>query len=377
MTTYDPSLAALDRPDQLGGALQQGLPRPMNTNLTWGLIRTFFLGGISGGILPVIFLPKRFRNFASAEQLQFWHLAEWLRLQTGDAAAALATDAAKRVTPGIVLRLASLAFVVLAIAIACTALPRSRPFVPHWFALTLPDLDLAALKLPAKASALDQRNFNWRQDSRDESDHYGRHEFGRDYSDRSTGQWFRIYHPGETIPAPETSEDFLPSDGGLAVARPPLISMDLTNAFALAMSGAALCWLIEINMHIGRVRRFIDAFNQLSNQYGVGSVRPPGLELGLRPLWLLGAAATCTLGGFWAVPMMLAAGAHGRYIRNASRRLRSDLARRQRDVLLAKRPTIRVPASAHLMGICPRGNCRAPFPPEALFCRRCGTKLEA
>jgi hypothetical protein len=142
------------------------------------------------------------------------------------------------------------------------------------------------------------------------------------------------------------------------------------------MSGAALCWLIEINAHIARVRRFVGAFNQLSGRYGVGAVRPPGMQLGLRPLWILGAAATCALGGFWAAPVMLAAAAHRRYIRSTSLRLRSDLARRQREVLLARRPALRVPASTHLMGICPRENCRAAYPPEAVFCRRCGTKLE-
>ena len=160
MTTFDPSLAAFDRTDQLGGALQQGLPRPMNPNLTWGLIRTFFLGGISGGIIPTIFLPRRFHNFAMAEQLQYWHLAEWLRLQTGDTEAAAATQAAKRVTPGMALRFASLAFVVLAIGIACSAIPRSGKFVPHWFALTLPQF-----VFPEKSSFGDRAS-TWREDWR-------------------------------------------------------------------------------------------------------------------------------------------------------------------------------------------------------------------
>jgi hypothetical protein len=367
MTTFDPSLAALDRPDQLGGALQQGLPRPMSPSLTWSLIQTFFLGGITGGIVPIFLLPKRFHDFAVAEQLQFWHLAEWLRLQTGDSEASAATEAAKRVTPGFGLRLASLAFLFVAIGIACTALPHNGKLVPNWFALTLPQLQLPQ-KLPIPEvrswSKTEDRHNHWFADG---STHYLEHDEHHIFPQRIPDEWDR---PRDVSPDDGASNDAVASE------RSPPIATDLVNAFTLAISGAALCWLIEINTHIGRVRRFVGAFNQLSGRYGVGSVRLPGMQLGLRPLWLLGAAATCVLGGYWAVPVMLAAAAHRRYIRSTSLRLRSDLARRQRDVLLARRPPLRVPASTHLMGDCPRDNCRAPNPPEAQYCRRCGTKLQ-
>jgi hypothetical protein len=384
MTTFDPSFAALDRPDHLGGALQQGLPRPMNPKLTWGLIRTFLLAGISGGIVPTVFLARRLRDFAKAEQLQFWHLTEWLRLQTGDSQATAAGEAAQRVMPGMGLRGASLAFVAVAIGIACTALPHNGALVPRWFALTLPQL-----RLPEKTSSFEALGRHWQRDRRGDAPDFFEQDRRHDFD--AARQWSHIYHPDETDPAGQRrwnddqpdnpaenwrNPDDSAADGSVAAVPVPLISPDLSHAFALAMSGAALCWLIEINSHIARVRRFVGAFNQLSNRYGVGPVRAPGLHLGIRPLWLLGAAALCALGGFWAVPVMLAGAAHRRYIKSTSLRLRSDLARRQRDVLLAKRPTLHVPASTHLMGACPRENCRAPFPPEAAYCRRCGMKLE-
>jgi hypothetical protein len=371
MTTLDPTLASFDRPDHLGGALQQGLPRPMNAKLTWSLIRTFFLGGITGGILPIFLLPGRFTDFAKAEQLQFWHLAEWLRLQTGDTNAVLATDAAKRLIPGAALRMASIAFLIVAFGIAANAINgNSKAVVPTWFALTLPDL-----QLPSK-SAFD-REHQWRH----ENDWFGGgqnrylpHDSHHIFPQAAPDQWFHLYHNGQDNSG-DRPWDNGTSDDAIATARAAPVSADLIHAFALAIGGGALCWLIEVNAHIGRVRRFVGAFNQLSEQYGVGPIRAPGLHLGLRPLWILGAAAFCALGAFWAAPMMLAAAAHRRYIRNTSLRLRSDLARRQREVLLAKRPTIHVPTSQHLMGICPRENCRAPYPPEAAYCRRCGTKL--
>jgi hypothetical protein len=383
MTTFDPSLAALDRPDQLGGALQQGLPRPMNPKLTWSLVRTFFLGGVTGGILPTLILPKRFRDFATAEQLQIWHLAEWLRLQTGDSESVAVTQAAKRIMPGSALRQASIAFVIVAIGIACSALMHDGPLPPKWLALTLPELNLADFHLPSRAqgsSGLPGTSWFF-----DERHHHGSefYFYSPPRGDSAQDQWHHIYHPGEQSSGERDSGDQVQGDDdtlsntAIATDRSPLVSTDLVSAFALAMSGAALCWLIEINTHIARVRRFVVAFNQLSGRYGVGPVRAPGVQLGLRPLWILGAAATCTLGGFWAVPVMLAAAAHRRYIRTTSLRLRSDLARRQRDVLLARRPALRVPASTHLMGTCTRELCRATNPPEAVFCRRCGTKLES
>jgi hypothetical protein len=374
MTTLDPTLAAFDRPDHLGGALQQGLPRPMNPKLTWTLLRTFFLGGITGGILPILLLPGRFADFAKAEQLQYWHLAEWLRLQTGDANAVLATDAAKRLIPGAGLRIASILFLLAAIGIAATAIPRNAAAVPTWLALTFPNLQ-SPQSFAFDSQHRFRRTTDWFSDN---ENRYLPHDSHRIYPEQYPGQppdqWDHTYHYGDDN-APDRNWDNRPSAVATAAPRAASVSADLIHAFALAVGGAALCWLIEVNAHIARVRRFVGAFNELSGQYGVGPIRPPGVHLGLRPFWILGAAGLCALGAFWAAPMMLAAAAHRRYIRNTSLRLRSDLARRQREVLLAKRPTIHVPTSQHLMGICPRENCRAPFPPEALFCRRCGTKL--
>ncbi len=365
MTSLDPTIATVDRPDQLGGALQQGLPRPMHPKLTWNVIRTVLLGGISGGIIPLVFLARRFHDFAKAEQMQFWHLAEWLRLQTGDAEATAATEAAKRVMPSLAWRFASLAFVVVAIAIASSAVRRDRDgqVVAHWFDLTLPEFRPALHEQEARMH-MEESRLDESQSGRERDDDWRKRSDTYFYTPRGGIQrdWRRFYDA-------DASNDAV---NGETITSPRL---DLIHAFALAISGAALCWLIEINTHIGRVRRFVFSFNQLSGRYGIGPVREPGVQLGLRPLWILGAAATCALGGFWAVPVMLAAAAQRRYIKTVSQRLRMDLARRQRDVLLTRRPSLRVPASTHLLGACPRENCRAPHPPEAVYCRRCGMRL--
>jgi hypothetical protein len=372
MTTLDPTIATLDRPDQLGGALQQVLPRPMNPKLTWSVIRTFILAAISGGILPLVLLGRRLNDFEKAEQFQIWHLAEWLRVQTGDAQAAVASAAAHRVMPGMALRFMSLAFVMLAIGIGITGLRQDRRWLQAWFDLTLPNLRAGerARQLELRVRERAERYPAFGGASRDEWGHRSSDYF---YSPPSSGpqaQWHEFYSSGN-VPASSTA----PPDRIDLNAFSPVAAPDLVHAFALAITGASLCWLIELNAHIGRVRRFVLAFNQLSGNYGVGPVRAPGWHLGLRPLWLLAGLTLCWAGGFWGMPLMLAAGAHRRYIKSTSQRLRQDLARRHRDVLLAVRPPLRVPTSTHLMNLCPRENCRTPYPPEAVYCRRCGTRL--
>jgi hypothetical protein len=68
-------------PDSLSLAVVAALTRKMNPRLTFGPIKTLVLGMITGGLIPLLVLPKRFRDFVIGEQTQLWHFAEWLRLQ--------------------------------------------------------------------------------------------------------------------------------------------------------------------------------------------------------------------------------------------------------------------------------------------------------
>ena len=262
------------------------------------------------------------------------------------------------------MRWLSVVFLIAAMGIGWTAIRKQGAPLKEWIALILPRVDYNSF-----AQIRSRRDVGSRRD--DPSPAEG---------------WWHIYHPDQhhvrlerreryvvpAVPDVEDSPSFdAASDSHATLPAPP----DLVHAFALAMTGAALCWLIQVNSHIGRVRRFVGTFNQLSGGYGVGPIRPPGLHLGIRPLWILGAVAICALGGYWAAPVMLAGAAQRRYVRTTSQRLRSDLARRQREVLLRQRPTLRVPTSVYLMGACPQPNCRAPLPPEAVYCRRCGTRV--
>jgi hypothetical protein len=68
-------------PDSLSLAVVGALTRKMSPRLTWGPIKTLALALISGGLIPLLILPKLFRDFVTGEKTHLWHFAEWLRLQ--------------------------------------------------------------------------------------------------------------------------------------------------------------------------------------------------------------------------------------------------------------------------------------------------------
>src|SRR5258706_10133425 len=66
-------------PDYLAGAVLQGLSRPIGGRLSWGVLKSLFLGAVSFGLLPILAWTPGFRAFVIAEQQQLLHLAQWVR----------------------------------------------------------------------------------------------------------------------------------------------------------------------------------------------------------------------------------------------------------------------------------------------------------
>jgi hypothetical protein len=87
-----------DRPDYLAGAVLASLGRGLARKRPWGPIKTAIFGGLSFGLLPLLIWPRRFRDVASKEQQQYWHLAEWLRVRTGSPEATALRDSTRRLS---------------------------------------------------------------------------------------------------------------------------------------------------------------------------------------------------------------------------------------------------------------------------------------
>jgi hypothetical protein len=144
--------------------------------------------------------------------------------------------------------------------------------------------------------------------------------------------------------------------------------------FTASLSAAALCNWIHLAWHQQNVQRFLLYFNDLAERKGLSPIPLPKLELGLAPLWIVAALLLASTGAIWAIPVMLAAGAHRRYTLGTSVQTRSMLAERLRTVLSERRPPLSVPQPAVHVRLCVRPNCRSPLSWSANFCSRCGTK---
>lgn len=74
---------ARDQPDYLAGALLQSLMRPVADPYAPRLVRTLVMAIGSLGVIPLVTLPSKLREFAARERDQLWHLAQWMRAQFG------------------------------------------------------------------------------------------------------------------------------------------------------------------------------------------------------------------------------------------------------------------------------------------------------
>lgn len=75
-------------PDFLAGAVHDSLTRKLYYPLSWGVGTTLVAAVLSCGIAPIVAMLGWLRGVIRQHEQQFWHLGEWLRLQTGDPDAA-------------------------------------------------------------------------------------------------------------------------------------------------------------------------------------------------------------------------------------------------------------------------------------------------
>jgi hypothetical protein len=102
-------------PDYLAGAVLQGLSRPVGYRLSWGVLKSLFLGIISFGLLPILSWTRNFRTFAIAEQQQLLHLAQWVRTNSSHPLARQLESDAVELRPRVLLSWLS---VLIAVAMA-------------------------------------------------------------------------------------------------------------------------------------------------------------------------------------------------------------------------------------------------------------------
>jgi hypothetical protein len=290
--------------DTLGGAVLRTLTRSGTYGFSSGVLKSMFVGALTLGFLPVVEWTRQFRAFARFERQQLWHLAEWLRLQTGRPEAAALQDVAQRV---------------------------------RW----RPELGISAVAASA-AVLVTLVVMLWRDPA-----------IARALVDATAGRG----SPG----------DFARLGTGPMLVIAVWV-VGLTVAYGLH-------WL-EVRQHAASVRRFVDGLNQLLAEEQLEPVAVPPVGIGAYPVWLAAGAAGVLCGAAWAAPAALAGALHRRYINVWSPAVRFAMAERVRTMLLARRPSIRVPRWGDDVEACPQVRCGAMVPSGAGFCPRCGTRVK-
>lgn len=286
--------------DLLVGPVLQSLMRTY-PYLSWGVPKSFVLGGLTLGAAPLLLLPLRFKQHAACEREQWWHLAHWLRVRLGSQTDQLIRRVDAIDAPSRVFSMLSHACLIVAVI--------------------------------AAARFIHVAGIGWT------------HLAGLGYGDRVVRD---------------------------LVATEPFMQAALLWSGFVSL-GFVFHWL-GVQVHRTRVRRAVREFNELGRTAGFAAVPDVKSSLGVRPLWLVGGIVLASLGALWGIPMMLAAGAHRRYIRHASPELRQSVAERVRTMVTLHRPlmTIRIPEL--LRESCLNENCRTPLPVPAAYCPRCGAR---
>jgi len=329
MTNASPNLVFVSpahTADSLSEGVVAALTRKMNLRSSWGPIKAAVLGLISGGLLPLILLPRRFGKFVDAEQKQLWHFAEWLRLQFPSQETDRFQESLSKLRFRRLIWILSLLFAAGAVAWAWHDLvPLARRPV-----VLLAPIGLR-VQLPSLIPVTPRFLFSF------------------------TARLPAIVKQFATVPR-------------------VLIAAE---GFTLLLIGAHVLALMQVMLHIADVRKVTELFNRAARKHGLEPVALPQRRLGMDVIWLLCTITLVVLGAWWGVPMMLAAAAQARYINGDGRKLRLALSARAYNVLAQRRPVIYVPMPRALRGKCPRENCNSAVRGGETFCPACGTRVLA
>ena len=301
---------------------------------------TFFAAVITFGLYPAVIWPLRFRQVIDAERMRLGRLAQWLesrdgfdgfdKLTAGRLTAGGHPDAPRLRLAADAIRFRPLlyligfascaAWIVLFFACGGTLFPRHSLLIDstYWFHPVLLSDEL----------------------------------------------WFRqfLHYRGH---AP------------LRVVRTALYT-----GWVAALSLAFVAHWLQVQLHAGSVRRFLDGFNKIAIHEGLSPVFLLPVGSGLRPMWVLGAIVMAWMNAPWGIPLMLAGSVQRRYVARVGPEMRNALATRMREMTLLPRPApvptppaprpARAAAAADTRRRCTTEGCRLPLPAGARFCPRCG-----
>ena len=177
---------------------------------------------------------------------------------------------------------------------------------------------------------------------------------------------------------------YLPAGRGLGALDDVLgINAPLRLGYLASVSAGYLAHLWQVNRHARAVGQFLRAYDAATaapsgaadRRAEATPLRRPGFQLRLKFGPVLAGLGLAVAGVLWGIPMVLAAGAQGKYVWGDGPRARRSLSARIRATAEADRPAVSLPRSNFADASCPNAQCRAPLPADAAYCPRCGTRV--
>jgi hypothetical protein len=297
-------------------AVLQALARPIGQKqAAWTVVRSLFWATISFGVIPIATWVGGFRAYVTAEQLQYLHLARWIRQNSNHPLARRLEGDAEELAPRAWLWLLPLLAVLGTLVLFAMAIRYA--YLNHWRVHTL-------------ATALIEGTYGFQR------------------------------APGSARPIIAN----VSAQGVFAV-------------WCWGMGIAYFCHLLQVHLHAQDVKRFVARFSQIAQADGVNRVRAEPLGFGFRPLWVAAGVVMFMIGAPWGVLAMLAGGLQRRYITTVSRNTRAEVALRLRAMVIRRSPAEGVPTPVYLRERCVEQKCRAEVLRGANYCPRCGTRQKA
>jgi hypothetical protein len=270
------------------------------------------------GVVPIATWYRGFRAYLTAEQLQYLHLARWVRQNSNHPLARRLEGDAEELAPRAWLWLLPLLVVLGTLMLLAAAIQHA--YAHHW---TFEGLTAALI-----------------------AGTYG-------YPD---------------------------GGGGGRMIFPNASAKGVFAVWCWVMGTAYFCQLLQVHLHALDVKRFVARFSQIAQADGVNRVRAEPLGFGFRPLWVAAGVVLFMIGAPWGILAMLAGGAQRRYITTVSRITRAEVALRLRAMVIRRAPADGVPPTTtpvYLRERCVEPKCRAQVLRGANYCPRCGTRQKA
>jgi hypothetical protein len=149
-------------------------------------------------------------------------------------------------------------------------------------------------------------------------------------------------------------------------------ALHAAHLYAWAVGLASVVWLLMVRRRAHQVGNYVQTLNRIIARRQLPPIPRPAVPWGFQPVWLAMGLVWAAAGAVWALPLFIAAAAHGEYMLRQSLPMRRRMAHRVCQLLARRQPPLALPTPPTPAQRCIRPRCKAWLPVGAMHCPRCG-----